>query len=120
MQFTTKANNDLPKVVDPIYVGEMGTGHTRKIHCEYCGEDIDVDTQHVVYKFEILVKVKHGCAGKLVFTFCKHSHKQRYLKEHPEMLDYIDFGISKDELDNYPELKKKFIKDKKGGGIKNV
>lgn len=113
MQNNYTITNEMPKAVDRIYMGPFSTGRTRKIHCEHCGEDIDVDVQHVVYKIEILVKRVRGHASRLVITFCSHSHKQKYLKEHPEILDYIDFGISKKELSKHPEWQRYIEKPNK-------
>lgn len=108
MQNNYTMTNEMPKVIDRIYVGQMGTGFTRKIHCEHCGEDVDVDTQHVVYKIEVRVQ---GTQKKLVLTFCSHTHKHRYLKAHPELLDYIDFGISRKDLNKHPEWKRYIEKE---------
>ena len=94
MQNNYTMTNEMPKVIDRIYVGQMGTGFTRKIHCEH--------------KIEVRVQ---GTQKKLVLTFCSHTHKHRYLKAHPELLDYIDFGISRKDLNKHPEWKRYIEKE---------
>lgn len=97
--------NRIPKVVDRIYMAPFTSGYRKsKIHCEFCGEDIEQDPNHVVYTIEF--EIEGSNKKKVKITFCKHSHKHAFLKQHPEVLDYIENGISNNELKKHPEWEK--------------
>lgn len=98
-RFNTKSYGNIPIAIDKNYICTQGEGK-KIINCAICGK-VEVPYSYTVYTFN----------GK---DFCSHTHKHKYIKEHPEEAEITE---SERVLAKFIEVSNRYLSNKKNSNV---